>query len=300
MQITIATRTSDLALWQANYIKSLLLQQNPSLEVKLLPIVTKGDIKLDTSLAKIGGKGLFIKELERALIAKKADLAVHSAKDLPDSMPVGLEIGAVCGKSNNTDCLLANQNYKQLSELPLGAVIGTSSPRRTTQLLNLRPDLKIKLLRGNITTRIKKLEQGLFDAIILATCGVTRLKLAQKIAFEFAPAQILPAAGQGVLALQLRKEDLMLQNMIAKLNDANAFACLKLERELLKHLGASCHAAIGAVASYKNQSFELQAVIGNINNNNLIKVRSSHRDYQYLAKAVAASIENQGGKSWLQ
>lgn len=204
--LRIATRKSPLALWQAEHVKSRLIALNPDLVVELVTFTTKGDIILDTPLAKIGGKGLFVKELEVAMLAGDADIAVHSMKDVPMEFPEGLELGVILERENPTDAFVSN-NFKSLDELPQGACVGTSSLRRQCQLQNLRPDLVIRSLRGNVQTRLGKLDSGEFDAIILASAGLLRLEMDSRIAQYLEPEVSLPAGGQGAVGIELRSDD---------------------------------------------------------------------------------------------
>lgn len=214
--LKIATRRSPLALWQANYIKDRLTQLYPNLQVELVPMVTKGDVILDTPLAKIGGKGLFVKELENALLTGEADIAVHSMKDVPMTFPAGLGLSVICKREEPRDAFVSN-TYRTLAELPAGAVVGTSSLRRQCQLKALRPDLKIQSLRGNVGTRLSKLDNGDYDAIILAAAGLIRLEMADRIASFIDTETSLPAAGQGAVGIECRFDDVAVQQLLAPL-----------------------------------------------------------------------------------
>lgn len=245
--LNIATRQSPLALWQAEHIRDRLLELYPSLTVNLLKIVTKGDKILDTPLAKIGGKGLFVKELEQAMYDKQADIAVHSLKDVPMDLPEGLTLGAYCTRATPTDAFVSN-TYDNIDALPQGAIVGTSSLRRQCQIKTYRPDLQIKTLRGNVGTRLSKLDAGEYDAIILATSGLQRIELEARIRGELDIDMCLPAVGQGALAIECREEDAEILALLAPLNDDKARIRLIAERALNRHLEGGCQVPIAAYA----------------------------------------------------
>ena len=245
--LNIATRQSPLALWQAEHIRDRLLELYPSLTVNLLKIVTKGDKILDTPLAKIGGKGLFVKELEQAMYDKQADIAVHSLKDVPMDLPEGLMLGAYCTRAAPTDAFVSN-TYDNIDALPQGAIVGTSSLRRQCQIKTYRPDLQIKTLRGNVGTRLSKLDAGEYDAIILATSGLQRIELEARIRGELDIDMCLPAVGQGALAIECREEDAEILALLAPLNDDKARIRLIAERALNRHLEGGCQVPIAAYA----------------------------------------------------
>ncbi|WP_230655704.1 hydroxymethylbilane synthase [Psychrobacter sp. I-STPA10] len=254
--LNIATRQSPLALWQAEHIKARLEQLYPDLQVNLVTMVTKGDKILDTPLAKIGGKGLFVKELEQALFDKRADIAVHSLKDVPMQLPKGLTLGAYCQRAAPTDAFVSNQ-YASLEALPKGAVLGTSSLRRQCQIKAYRPDLQIQSLRGNVGTRLSKLDAGEYDAIILATSGLQRMGLDERIRSELDVYISLPAVGQGALAIECRAGDEAVLSLLAPLNDDPSRICLIAERALNKHLQGGCQVPIAAYATLDEQKIEL-------------------------------------------
>lgn len=251
--INIATRQSPLALWQAEHIKDRLLELYPQLTVNLLKIVTKGDKILDTPLAKIGGKGLFVKELEQAIYDQRADIAVHSLKDVPMELPEGLTLGAYCQRAAPTDAFVSNK-FTSLDELPQGAIVGTSSLRRECQLKAYRPDLLIRTLRGNVGTRLSKLDAGEYDAIILATSGLQRIGFQDRIRSELDIEISLPAVGQGALAIECRADDHSVLELLAPLNDANARVRLIAERALNRHLEGGCQVPIAAFAVIEDDS----------------------------------------------
>ena len=245
--LNIATRQSPLALWQAEHIRDRLMALYPELNINLLKIVTKGDKILDTPLAKIGGKGLFVKELEQALFAKEADIAVHSLKDVPMQLPDGLMLGVYCKRASPTDAFVSN-TYQSIDELPQGAVVGTASLRRQCQIKAYRPDLQIKSLRGNVGTRLSKLDAGEYDAIILATSGLQRIELDARIRSELDIDTCLPAVGQGALAIECRADDAQILQLLAPLNDDKARIRLIAERALNRHLEGGCQVPIAAFA----------------------------------------------------
>lgn len=245
--LNIATRQSPLALWQAEHIRDRLLVLYPEMTINLLKIVTKGDKILDTPLAKIGGKGLFVKELEQALYDKQADIAVHSLKDVPMDLPEGLTLGVYCKRASPTDAFVSN-TYHSIDELPQGAVVGTASLRRQCQIKAYRADLQIKTLRGNVGTRLSKLDAGEYDAIILATSGLQRIELDARIRSELDIDICLPAVGQGALAIECRADDAEVLKLLAPLNDDKARIRLIAERALNRHLQGGCQVPIAAYA----------------------------------------------------
>ncbi|WP_201534371.1 hydroxymethylbilane synthase [Psychrobacter ciconiae] len=284
--LTIATRQSPLALWQAEHIRDRLLELYPDLTIHLLKIVTKGDKILDTPLAKIGGKGLFVKELEQAMYDKTADIAVHSLKDVPMVLPKGLMLGAYCERAAPTDAFVSN-NYNSLDELPNGAVVGTSSLRRQCQIKHYRPDLQIKTLRGNVGTRLSKLDAGDYDAIILATSGLQRIHLDERIKGELDIEVSLPAVGQGALAIECREGDEAVLKLLAPLNDDQARIRLIAERALNRHLEGGCQVPIAAFAVLENENENNSNSENNSNNNQTLWLRGrvGQADGSVLLKA---------------
>jgi len=246
-KIRLATRRSPLALWQSEHIKNVLMKNEPGLAVELVPLVTQGDKILDTSLSKIGGKGLFVKELELALLNNDADIAVHSMKDVPAGFPEGLTLEIVGARENPHDALVSNQ-YSSVNDLPSGAVVGSSSLRRQTQLLALRPDVRVEVLRGNVQTRLGKLDSGEFDAILLACAGLIRLEMQDRIKQEMSPIDMLPGAGQGVLGIEYRSDESDIGERIRALIHSDVSACVKAERAVNRRLGASCQVPVAAFA----------------------------------------------------
>jgi hydroxymethylbilane synthase len=238
--LKIATRNSPLALWQAHFIRNELIKLWPTLIVELVPMTTSGDTFLKDKLLAIGGKGLFVKELEEALLDGRADIAVHSMKDVPTYFPDGLSLPIICKRENPFDAFLS-MHYQSLMELPEGAVIGTASLRRQAQLLNMRPDLIIKPLRGNIQTRIKHMEHGDFDAIILACAGLERMELTHLIKERLSLQNMLPACGQGALGIECRTDDEAVMHFIRPLSDTLSTICVSTERQVNAQLGGNCH-----------------------------------------------------------
>ena len=252
-KIVIGTRGSKLALWQAEWVKAALMELNPGLEVELNKIKTTGDKILDVPLAKVGGKGLFVKEIEEALLRNEADLAVHSMKDVPTEFPDGLHLAVIREREDPRDAFItaiqnSNFTFQNFRELPQGARVGTSSLRRSCQLLSIRPDLKIEQLRGNLDTRLRKLDEGRFDAIILAAAGVKRLGWGERITEILSPEVSLPAIGQGAVGIECRTDDEFINKLIAPLNHPDTAVCVRAERALLKKLEGGCQVPIAAYA----------------------------------------------------
>lgn len=300
-KIIIATRGSALALWQANHIKELLQQKYKDLEVELSIIKTKGDIILDVPLAKVGGKGLFVKEIEDALLTGKADLAVHSMKDVPMVLPQGLTLGAIPERENRYDVFLS-KNYKSLAELPQNAILGTSSLRRQAQILALRPDLTIKMLRGNVQTRINKMLSGEFDAIILASAGIKRLGLSVPYEVPLTPPQFLPACGQGALGIEIREDRQDIIELIAFLNHRETQICVEAERSFLKTLDGGCQVPIASHSQLKGNTLILEGLVAEPNADKIIRytLEDSLENRVALGENVAKKILENGGKEILE
>jgi hydroxymethylbilane synthase len=246
--LRIATRKSKLALWQAEHVAALLRRAHPDLAIELVPLTTQGDRIQDRSLAAIGGKGLFIKELEIALREQRADIAVHSMKDVPADVPAEFQIAAVLARADARDALIARARIARLEDLPARARVGTSSPRRQAQLCAVRPDLRIELLRGNVDTRLRRLDGGDLDAIVLACAGLVRLGLESRITVRLAPQVCLPAVGQGVIGIECRSADADTRRRLAALEDPATRAVLDAERAFAERLGGSCQSPIAAHA----------------------------------------------------
>lgn len=268
--VKIGTRQSPLALWQAEHIAALLGSRNPSCAFVLVPMRTKGDKLLDVPLAKIGDKGLFTKELEIALLEGEIDLAVHSMKDLPTLLPPGLCIGAVTRREDPRDALISRQG-KSFSDLPRGAIIGTSSLRRRAQLLHARPDLNLTDLRGNIDTRLKRLDQGDFTAVILAAAGIERLGLGKRITERLDYSISLPAIGQGALGLEIRDNDEEIAQIISSANDEETACCIRVERDFLRTLEGGCQIPIGAIAEAQGDKIFLRGMAASLDGRRMLK-----------------------------
>ena len=299
--LKIATRQSPLALWQANYVKDRLQQLYPDLTIELVPMVTKGDVILDSPLAKIGGKGLFVKELENALLNKEADIAVHSMKDVPMQFPEGLGLAVICQREDPRDAFVSH-SYRTFAELPQGAVVGTSSLRRQCQLKALRPDLDIRSLRGNVGTRLSKLDNGDYDAIILASAGLIRLGLADRIASFIDVEQSLPAAGQGAVGIECRTDDVQVHTLLAPLADAETTYCVLAERAMNNHLQGGCQVPIGGYAVLQQGQLYLRALVGDIDGSCIIRAegKSAVENAEVLGVQIAEQLLAQGADKILQ
>jgi hydroxymethylbilane synthase len=258
--IFIATRESRLALWQAEHVRTLLVQRF-GLDVQLLGMTTRGDQILDRALSKVGGKGLFVKELEQALAEGRAHLAVHSLKDVPMDLPDGFVLATVLPREDPRDAFVSNR-WPDLDGLPAGAVVGTSSLRRVVQLLNRRPDLRIEPLRGNLDTRLRKLDDGGFDAIVLAAAGLKRLGLASRIRAVFDTSTMIPAAGQGALGIEVRSDASTLRGQLAQLIDPSTWLAVHAERAVSRTLGGSCSMPLAAYAQWQAGALHLAAALG--------------------------------------
>lgn len=300
-KITIATRGSALALWQANHIKDLLQAKYDGLEVELSIIKTKGDIILDVPLAKVGGKGLFVKEIEDALLNGSADLAVHSMKDVPMVLPQGLILGAVPRREDRYDVFLSKE-YKNITELPQNAVVGTSSLRRQAQILAMRPDLEIKMLRGNVQTRINKMLAGEYDAIILAAAGIKRLGLSVPFQTALTPPDFLPACGQGALGIEVREDRKDILDLIAFLNDEETKICVEAERSFLKSLDGGCQVPIAAVSRLNGNTLTLEGLVAEPDGQKVIRktLEDSTENRIALGEKLAETILNSGAKEILE
>lgn len=259
--LIIATRNSPLALWQAEYVKAELEKHHPGLDVQLLGMTTKGDQILDSPLAKIGGKGLFVKELEVAMLQQRADIAVHSMKDVPMEFPEGLGLQVICEREEPWDAFVSN-NYDSIDDLPEGATVGSSSLRRQCQLRAYRPDLNIIDLRGNVNTRLRKLDEGQYDAIILAVAGLLRLEMADRIKQKLPPEISLPAVGQGAVGIECRTDDALTQSLLAPLEDANTTLRVMAERAMNETLEGGCQVPIAGFSVLENKTLSLKALVG--------------------------------------
>jgi len=269
-EIRIGTRASALALWQAEWVKSELEKKYPGMTVSLTKIKTTGDKILDVPLAQVGGKGLFVKEIEEAMLAHEIDIAVHSMKDVPTMFPDGLHLSCITKREDARDALLTRNNMK-FKDLPQGATIGTSSLRRQAQLMSVRPDFKIAQLRGNVDTRLRKLKEGQFDAIILAAAGVRRLGLAENVSEYIDPSISLPAIGQGALGIECRVDDRELNDLIAFFNHQDTRTCVTGERALLRRLEGGCQVPIACYGQMVNGKLHLIGLVGSVDGKRIIK-----------------------------
>ncbi len=269
-QIRIGTRASALALWQAEWVKSELEKEYPGMTVSLTKIKTTGDKILDVPLAKVGGKGLFVKEIEEAMLANEIDIAVHSMKDVPTFFPDGLHLSCITKREDARDALLSRNNVK-FNDLPRGANIGTSSLRRQAQIMNIRPDFVIHQLRGNVGTRLQKLKEGKFDAIILAAAGVKRLGLEANVAEYLSTEISLPAIGQGALGIECRVDDRDLNDMITFFNHTDSRTCVTGERALLRRLEGGCQVPIACYGQVKDGKLKLSGLVGSVDGKRIVK-----------------------------
>ena len=297
-KIKIGTRGSQLALWQANFVADEIKKKFPALEVEVKKIQTKGDKILDTPLAKIGGKGLFTKEIEFQLAEKKIDLAVHSLKDLPSELPAGFKIAAVTKRENPFDAFVSN-NFSTLHDLPENSIVGTSSLRRAAQILKIRADLQIKNLRGNVETRLKKLDAGEFDAIVLAAAGLERLGFSARI--KEILKEIIPAAGQGALAIEIREDDLKTAELIKFLNDKEGSAEVKIERDFMKKIGGSCQIPAGIFAEVDGEKIFARAIISSVDGKNFVEDKKfgEIKNLEDFGKNFAEDLLSRGGQKIL-
>lgn len=298
--LRIATRKSMLAMWQAEHIKTRLESLHPGLDVELIPMSTQGDIILDTPLAKIGGKGLFVKELEVAMLEDRADIAVHSMKDLPVEFPPGLELAVITEREDPRDAFVSN-TYQSLADLPQGAIVGTCSLRRRCQISEKYPHLTIKDLRGNVQTRLRKLDEGEFDAIILAASGLIRLGEEERITSKLSVEDSLPANGQGALGIECRSDDPRVQALLAPLIHAETKACVEAERAMNRTLQGGCQVPIGAYAILENTTTEgstlwLRGLVGNPDGTEVIRAeaRGNASQAEALGIQVAQQLLEQG------
>ena len=294
-EIRIATRKSALALWQAEYVKARLEQAHPGLRVSLVPMVSRGDKLLDAPLAKIGGKGLFVKELETALLDNEADIAVHSMKDVPMDFPEGLGLYCICEREDPRDAFVSN-SYASLDALPAGSVVGTSSLRRQAQLLARRPDLKIHFLRGNVNTRLAKLDAGEYDAIILAAAGLIRLGFEARIRAFISAEDSLPAGGQGAVGIECRSADAEVHALLAPLHHADTADRVNAERALNKHLNGGCQVPIACYALLDGDQLWLRGLVGQPDGGELLRAeaRAPRAAAEALGVQVAEALLAQG------
>ena len=301
-EIKIATRKSILALWQSEHIKARIEAQHKGVKVVLEGMKTKGDVILDTPLAKIGGKGLFTKELEDSMLKGETDIAVHSLKDVPVVFPEGLKLAAICSREDTRDAMIS-EKFAKFSDLPHGAKVGTTSLRRKMQLLIMRPDLEIISLRGNVQTRLRKLKDGEFDAIILAMAGINRLNIKAEVAhiYTFGFDEMIPAMGQGALGVEARDEKQILDES-SFLNDENAVIETTIERDFVSVLEGGCQVPIGISARLKGDEISIDAIVGLPDGSEFIKdsLKSSKDKFQSIGKELAHKFIEKGAKELLR
>lgn len=300
-EIRIATRKSALALWQADYVKARLEQAHPGLLVTLVPMVSRGDKLLDSPLSKIGGKGLFVKELETALLEQQADIAVHSMKDVPMDFPEGLGLFCICEREDPRDAFVSN-TYSSLEALPAGSIVGTSSLRRQAQLLTRRPDLEIRFLRGNVNTRLAKLDAGEYDAIILAAAGLIRLGFEDRITASISVDDSLPAGGQGAVGIECRSADLEVHALLAPLHHRDTTDRVVAERAMNKHLNGGCQVPIACYAVLEGEQLWLRGLVGEPAGGLLLsaEARAPRADAEALGVRVAEDLLQQGAEEILK
>ncbi len=300
-EIRIATRKSALALWQAEYVKARLEASHPGLKVSLVPMVSRGDKLLDAPLAKIGGKGLFVKELETALLENEADIAVHSMKDVPMEFPEGLGLYCICEREDPRDAFVSNR-FDSLDALPPESVVGTSSLRRQAQLLARRPDLKIQFLRGNVNTRLAKLDAGEYDAIILAAAGLIRLGFGERIRSSIGVDESLPAGGQGAVGIECRTGDSEVHALLACLNHAPTATRVVAERALNKRLNGGCQVPIACYAVLEGEQLWLRGLVGQPDGTLLLRAegRAPAAEAEALGVQVAEELLDQGAEQILK
>ncbi|MBH0013957.1 hydroxymethylbilane synthase [Pseudoalteromonas sp. NZS100_1] len=293
--VRIATRKSALALWQAEFVKAELERFHADVRVELVPMSTQGDIILDTPLAKIGGKGLFVKELEQAMLDGRADIAVHSMKDVPVEFPDGLELYTICEREDPRDAFVSN-NFANLNALPQGAIVGTSSLRRQCQIKALRPDLDIRDLRGNVNTRLGKLDDGQYDAIILAAAGLIRLEMESRIADYIEPEVSLPANGQGAVGIECRIDDEVTKALLAPLEHTQTRIRVNAERAMNRHLEGGCQVPIGAYALVDGEQVHLRGLVGAVDGSEILRdeVTGHVNDAEKLGIELAKKLLAQG------
>jgi len=303
--VRIATRKSALALWQAEYVKAQLEHFHADIIVELVPMTTKGDIILDTPLAKVGGKGLFVKELEVAILENRADIAVHSMKDVPVEFPSGLGLEVICPREDPRDAFVSN-SIDSFSELPQGAIVGTSSLRRQCQIKALRPDLDIRDLRGNVNTRLKKLDNGEYDAIILAAAGLIRLEMPERIREYIAPEIMLPANGQGAVGIECRSDDAVIKALLVPLECKETSIRVLAERAMNRALEGGCQVPIGSYAIIeKNADGEeiyLRGLVGATDGSEILhsEIRGAFAEAESLGEQLAQDLLSQGADKILQ
>jgi len=298
MSIRIATRSSRLAMWQTSWVAAEIHRHHPEFEIEAMEFKTKGDLVIDRPLPEVGGKGLFTEELEAALRDGRADLAVHSLKDLPTTLPDGLALGCVTEREDPRDALLTN-GAASLSDLPAGAVLGTSSLRRRAQVLAHRPDLEIRDLRGNVPTRVRKLEEGGYDAIILALAGVRRLDLEDRVTAILSPDEMLPAVGQGALGVEIRANDEETRELLAPLEHEPTRAATTAERAFLRVLEGGCHVPVGALAEATADGVRLRGVVASLDGRRAVRGERTGTDAEAVGRRLAEELLERGAREIL-
>lgn len=293
--IRIATRKSPLALWQANHVRDALLARNAGVDIELLTMSTQGDKILDTPLSKVGGKGLFVKELELGMLEGRADMAVHSMKDVPVDFPDGLGLAAILPREDPRDALISNK-FSSLDELPQGARVGTSSLRRQCQLRSRRPDLEVLDLRGNVNTRLKKLDNGEYDAIMLAAAGVKRMGWEQRISELLPPENFLPAIGQGAIGIEIRSDDEKIRLLVSALNDEQTAIRVQAERSLNEALDGGCQVPIAGYAEISHGVILLRALVGSPDGREMVQgvISGKPEDAVELGQVLAQDLLSRG------
>jgi hydroxymethylbilane synthase len=298
--IRVGTRGSNLALWQAKFVRETLEKHHPGIRFEQVIIKTEGDLDQKSSLSQIGGQGIFTKEIEKALLNNTIDIAVHSLKDLPSKMPEGLILGAVPERGYVEDVLITDKGLT-LEQIPRNAKVATGSIRRKSQLLNLRPDLIISDLRGNIDTRLRKLRENNIDAIIMAKAAIIRLELDQVLYHEFNTNEMIPAVGQGAIGIQVRKEDSVVQDIARTLNHQDTFRAVIAERELLATLDSGCQFPVGAYAYVSGDRLDINGFVGSEDGKNILheKMRSEIQEAKNAGRTLAEKLLDRGAKSLL-
>jgi hydroxymethylbilane synthase len=298
--VKIATRRSPLAMWQAEFVRDALLALHPGIQVDLVKMTTQGDKILDVPLAKVGGKGLFVKELEQGMLAGDADIAVHSMKDVPMAFPEGLHLPVICSREDPFDAFVSN-NYASVDDLPQGSKVGTSSLRRECQLRASRPDLQILFLRGNVNTRLAKLDAGDYDAIILASAGLKRLGMHARIKSTLSAEQSLPAVGQGAVGIETRIDDVEINSLIAPLMCPETWIVVSAERAMNKRLAGGCQVPIAGYAILDNGNIWLRGLVGRPDGTLTLRaeVRGKAEDAESLGIALAEDLLSQGANAIL-
>jgi len=299
--LRIATRKSQLALWQAEYVSKMLKHHHPELEIELIKLTTQGDKILDTPLAKVGGKGLFVKELEVGMLEGEADIAVHSMKDVPVDLPSGLHLAVICPREDPRDAFVSNQ-YETFYNLPQGARVGTSSLRRQCQLKAARPDLEILDLRGNVNTRLAKLDAGDYDAIILAAAGLMRLGMEERIRERLSPEISLPAIGQGAVGIECRSDDARINNLIQPLNDRETALRVAAERAMNAGLNGGCQVPIAGFAELSHDALLLRGLVGEPDGSNIIRaeIAGPTENAQEMGQVLAEDLLARGAGKILE